>query len=425
MLKRLSCIAFIMALLSPVAIFASDNKFISPENVRFIFAEIKMKQAEAEKVRKAKAIAIAEEGDTDKKLAEEKKKTASKKAKNKKVVTNKSRKAVMEEDAPIDLSGNRLPDECMAPEDYFDAERDLPKEAVVEAPAALIDNINTLLAENKKDETTEKNEIAEVSDYVSEVDFCKRKERASKRFNAEALGWNSKLSGYVKAVENKSLPNSGKKISFGREVKNIGKKKVPGLKLSYELSEHSNLEFNWLEYEQSGMLVAGKTFKGKTYAANSRLEIRNRMYDFAWNYKFNQNIDNKDCKNNYVFALLGIRSWGARFEMDGLVAGDPETSSYSKDFIAPYLGVGYVCKIGEGFNFKSSINYLSIDNIEKYDGKSYDCDLAFSYRLSKKDCAQDVLIDLGYRQFSYNLKGKGNDIELKNKGPYIGLKFAF
>ena len=63
--------------------------------------------------------------------------------------------------------------------------------------------------------------------------------------------------------------------------------------------------------------------------------------------------------------------------------------------------------------------------ISDYDAAHYDYNVNLAYRLSGEDCLHDVLIDIGYRYINYDAEGKGNDIDLEYKGPYIGFDMMF
>ena len=270
-------------------------------------------------------------------------------------------------------------------------------------------------------------EKKEYSDVITAAD-ASSKDRTAKinnKWSIEALGWNTKLTGHVKIVENKNLPNSGEIIDFGRDTRNLDKKKVPGLKLSYRVGGRASVDFNWTKIEQNGVLTVARQFKGKNYAANADFEINNSMYDLVWKYRFSHNVEESGREKSYVAGLLGIKASDMELKLSGDVAGVAQNTSYSENIPVPYIGVEAGTYIGENLYLKGYFRYLKLNNIKDYDAKHADYDVSLSYKLSNKNGNQDIFMDVGYRQVSYDVDGKGNDVELKYKGPYIGLEFRF
>ncbi len=252
-----------------------------------------------------------------------------------------------------------------------------------------------------------------------------RTAKINNKWSIEALGWNTELTGHVKIVENKNLPNSGEIIDFDRDTRNLDKKKVPGLKLSYKIGGRSSVDFNWTKIEQNGVLTIARQFKGKNYAANADFEINNSMFDLVYKYRFTHKVEESGREKSYVAGLFGIKASDMEFKLDGDVAGVRQNTSYSENIPVPYIGVEAGTYIGENIYLKAYYRYLKLNNIKDYDAKHADYDVALSYKLSNKDGNQDIFVDVGYRQVSYDVDGKGNDVELKYKGPYIGLEFRF
>ncbi|MBQ3643120.1 MAG: hypothetical protein II961_00855 [Candidatus Riflebacteria bacterium] len=267
----------------------------------------------------------------------------------------------------------------------------------------------------------------EYSDVITAADASSKDRTAviNKKWSIEALGWNTELDGHVKIVENKNLPNSGEIIDFGRDTRNLDKKKVPGLKLSYRVGGRASVDFNWTKIEQNGSLAIARQFKGVNYAANANFEINNSMYDLVWKYRFSHKVEETGREKSYVAGLLGIKASDMEFKLSGDVAGVPQSTSYSETFPVPYIGVEAGTYLGENLYLKGYYRFLKLDGIKDYDAKHADFDISLSYKLSNKDCDQDLFVDVGYRQVSYDVDGKGNDVELKYKGPYVGLEFRF
>ena len=109
--------------------------------------------------------------------------------------------------------------------------------------------------------------------------------------------------------------------------------------------------------------------------------------------------------------------------VDGALAANARTS-YSENLPTPYVGVEYGSFINKVFYFKAGIKYMGL-SIRDYDGHLYDYNLKLSYRLSSDDCSHDVLMDLGYRYLVYDVDGKGNNVKLRYKGPYLGFDLLF
>ena len=285
---------------------------------------------------------------------------------------------------------------------------------VATAPKAEYEN---KVVEDKK----EYSEVITAADASSED----RTAKINKRWSIEALGWNTELDGHVKIVENKNLPNSGEIIDFGRDTRNLDKKKVPGLKLSYKVGGRASVDFNWAKIEQNGVLSVNRQFKGVNYGANADFEINNSMYDLVYKYRFSHKVEESGREKSYVAGLFGIKASDMEFKLSGDVAGVRQSTSYSEKIPVPYIGVEGGTYIGEKLYLKGYFRFLKLDGVKDYDVKHADYDVSLSYKLSNEDCNQDLFVDVGYRQVTYEVDGKGNDVELKYKGPYVGLEFRF
>ena len=290
------------------------------------------------------------------------------------------------------------------------------EEEIVVATAPKAEYENKVVEEKK-----EYSEVITAADASAES----RTAKIGKKWSIEALGWNTELTGHVKIVENKNLPNSGEIIDFGRDTRNLDKKKVPGLKLSYRVGGRASVDFNWSKIEQNGVLSVNRQFKGVNYGANADFEINNSMYDLVWKYRFNHKVEESGREKSYVAGLVGIKASDMEFNLSGDVAGVRQNTSYSEKIPVPYIGVEGGTYIGEKLYLKGYFRFLKLDGVKDYDVKHADYDVSLSYKLSNEDCNQDLFIDVGYRQVTYEVDGKGNDVELKYKGPYVGLEFRF
>ena len=88
------------------------------------------------------------------------------------------------------------------------------------------------------------------------------------------------------------------------------------------------------------------------------------------------------------------------------------------------MGIEYGTFIGKLFYLKASLRYMGMD-IKDYDASHYDYNATLSYRLSGDDCLHDLLMDVGYRYIEYDVAGKGNDVDLIYKGPYVAFDILF
>lgn len=317
---------------------------------------------------------------------------------------------VVEEETPTEIVLASDQDEV---EEYEEGDGE---EEIVVATAPKADNETKVVEENK-----------EYSDVITAADASSKDRTAiiDKKWSIEALGWNTELTGHVKIVENKNLPNSGEVIDFGRDTRNLDKKKVPGLKLSYKVGGRASVDFNWTKIEQNGILTVAKQFKGKNYDAQADFEINNSMYDLVYKYRFSHKVEESGREKSYVAGLFGIKASDMEFKLSGKVAGVDQSTSYSETIPVPYIGIEGGTYIGEKVYLKGYFRYLKLDGIKDYDAKHADYDVSLSYKLSNEDGNQDLFLDVGYRQVSYEVDGKGNDVELKYKGPYVGLEFRF
>ena len=204
------------------------------------------------------------------------------------------------------------------------------------------------------------------------------------------------------------------------------------MKLTYKHGGRSSFEFNWVKIDQDGHLLNGvqKSFKGKVYAADADFKINNSMYDLVWKYKFSHNVEESGREKSYIAGLLGIKASDMEFTFDGEATenGNPvgrRHEARSETIPVPYIGVEGGTYLGENLYLKGYLRYLKLNNVKDYDAEHADYDVSLSYKLSNKNGNQDIFMDVGYRQVSYDVDGKGNDVELKYKGPYIGLEFRF
>ncbi len=278
----------------------------------------------------------------------------------------------------------------------------------------------------------------EYSDVITAADASSKDRTAviNKKWSAEVLGWNTELDGHVKIAKDENTPvtDAAGRIDLGSET-SIDKKKVPGLKLSYRHGGRASVEFNWVKIDQDGHLALlngqTKTFKGKEYGGNANFKIDNSMYDLLWKYRFSHKVEESGREKSYVAGLLGIKASKMDFSIEGQatengvpIAGIHQESK-SETIPVPYLGVEAGTFLGDNLYLKGYFRYLKLNNIKDYDAKHSDYDISLSYKLSNKEGNQDIFIDVGYRQVVYDVEGEGNDVELKYKGPYVGLEFRF
>lgn len=398
MLKKFITIAFIL-------VFASQSycQELTPlqKRVRAIFSEIRNRD-NIETVKETEEL-------KEEPIAEE-------------VVEEKTSSAVQPEEnhTEIIMASEQEQDET---EEYEEGEGE-EEIVVATAPKAECEN---KVAEEKK----------EYCDVITAADASSedRTAKINKRWSIEALGWNTELTGHVKIAENKNALSQLSDANGRIDLKNdtsLDKKKVPGLKLTYKHGGRSSFEFNWVNIEQDGHLNNGvqKEFKGKVYAADANFEINNSMYDLVWKYKFSHKVEESGREKSYVAGLLGIKASDMEFTFDGNATenGNPigrHHEARSETIPVPYIGVEAGTYLGENLYLKGYYRYLKLNNVKDYDAEHSDYDVSLSYKLSNKDGNQDIFLDAGYRQVVYDVEGKGNDVELKYKGPYVGLEFRF
>ena len=399
MLKKLIVVAFIIFVANQA--YCQEMQELTPlqKRVRAIFAEIRnrdnveaVKETEEEPV----ALEVTEETTTYVSQPEE------------------SRTEII-------MASEQEQDET---EEYEEGEGE---EEIVVATAPKADVENNAVEEKK-----------EYSDVITAAD-ASSKDRTAKidnRWSVEVLGWNSELDGHVKIARDKDTPitDAEGKIDLGSET-SIDKKKVPGFKLSYRKGGRASFEFNWVNIEQDGHLALmngqTKTFKGKEYGGNANFKINNAMYDLLWKYRFSHKVEETGREKSYVAGLLGIKASKMEFSLDGNatengvpIAGIVHESK-SETIPVPYIGVEAGTYLSDNLYLKGYFRYLKLNNIKDYDAEHADYDVSLSYKLSNKDGNQDIFFDVGYRQIVYDVEGEGNDVELKYKGPYVGLEFRF
>lgn len=401
MLKKLITIAFILVFASQA--YCQEMREMTPlqKRVRAIFSEIRNrdKVVPVEQEPSAQEIAEAEE------VIEE---------------VNSYSAQPEENRTEIIMASEQDQDET---EEYEEGEGE---EEIVVATAPKSECENKAVEEKK-----------EYSDVITAAD-ASSKDRTAKinnKWSVEALGWNSELDGHIKIAENKDalavLNDADGRIDLKSDT-SLDKKKVPGLKLAYRHGGRASFEFNWVNVEQDGHLNNGlnKTFRGKVYAADANFKINNEMYDLVWKYRFTHKVEETGREKSYVAGLFGIKASKMEFTFDGNATENGVNignhhESKSETIPVPYLGVEGGTYLGENLYLKGYFRYLKLNNIKDYDAEHADYDVSLSYKLSNKDGNQDIFFDVGYRQVVYDVEGKGNDVELKYKGPYVGLEFRF
>ena len=292
---------------------------------------------------------------------------------------------------------------------------------------------------NATEETTEITAIKAVETdepkTAAEITAANRTCKINNKWNIEVLGWKNELSGHVKIAKDENTPvsDAAGRIDLKDET-DLDKKTVPGIKLSYNANRRSTVEFNWTKIDQNGHFKNGvvKEFKGKSYAGNVGFDVNNSMYDLLWKYRLAHEVEECGREKSYVAALLGVKASQMEFAINGEateVSTGAVIGQYSEDkketIPVPYIGVEFGSYLGDALYLKGYVRYLKLNNIKDYDAKHCDYDVALSCKLSKKECANKLFLDIGYRQISYDVEGEGNDVELKYKGPYAGLEYQF
>ncbi len=375
-MKKLIYIALLLGLINPTDSFASD--MIKPDSVRAIFA--RMRSANVEKTEDVVTEEVVKE-ESEEETAE----------------------AVKE---PVE-------------------EIKEPVEEVEEVREP-VEEVNESAEEVKEEASEETNEETVQATGASEVNKEMRTARISRKWSIQALGIDEKLTGHVKIVEDENNPASGEIIDLENDT-TVGKERVPGLRLSYEKGGRTSFVFTWTKSEHDGRLATAREFKGKHYEADANFEINNSIYDFAWIHRFNHTFKADGREKSYFAGVLGVRTNKLEAIINNPVVEGvtyDADSDYSKTIPLPYIGVEYGTYMGEEFYFKANAHFFKA-NIKDYDAKNVDFDACVSYMLSRNDGNQDIFLDVGYRYIDYDVEGEGNDVELKYKGPYVGLQFLF
>ncbi len=400
MLKKLLTVAFILTLANQVSAFAEMTPL--QMRVRAIFSDIRNRE-QAEVVKEEEKIEEVVEDETP---------VSATPAKN-----DISTQIILASDQD-DVEDEDYDDE----EDEEGNEEEREDIVVATAPKAEVKSCEVKPCDEVK--------------TAAEASAKDRTAQISKKWSIEALGWNTELSGHFKIADNENELNALTDAQARIDLKSnttLDKKKVPGLRLSYRHGGRSTIEFNWAKIDQNGRLKGvNKTFKGKEYRADdSNFEINNSMYDLVWKYRFAHKVEESGREKSYVAGLLGVKASKMEFNFRGQASEDGGNTyqfmnTHEKETIpVPYLGVEAGTYLGEKVYLKGYFRYLKLNNVKNYDAKHSDFDVSLSYRLSGNDGDQDIFFDVGYKQVVYDVEGKGKDVELKYKGPYVGLEFKF
>ena len=256
-----------------------------------------------------------------------------------------------------------------------------------------------------------------------------RKAQVNRRWSIQPLGMNSQLSGHFKIVENKNNPAGGQIINLKRDTVNLDKENAWGINCSYKTCNRGSIEVNALKAKHDGNFRVARMFKERNYQANSKFRIDNNIYDILFNYHLWHKVYNSGIEKYYIASIFGVKASDADIGISGQViaAGippQPAHTEYSEVIPTPYVGIEYGTFIGKLFYLKASLRYMGMD-IKDYDASHYDYNATLSYRLSGDDCLHDLLMDVGYRYIEYDVIGKGNDIDLVYKGPYVAFDILF
>ena len=250
--------------------------------------------------------------------------------------------------------------------------------------------------------------------------------QVNRKWSIQPLGWNNQVNGHFKIVENKD-PARGQLINLKRDTANLDKENSFGINCSYKVCHRGLIEVNAITTEHDGNFKFARMFKGRNYGVNSKFNIKNNIYDILFNYHLWHLVYNSGIEKYYVAGLFGVKATDSKFSVKGPTLGaQPQNISteYSEVLPTPYVGLEYGTFIGKLFYLKAGIRYMGLD-VKDYEASHYDYNATLSYRLSGDDCLHDVLLDLGYRYIEYDVEGKGNDIELTYKGPYIAFDVLF
>lgn len=265
-----------------------------------------------------------------------------------------------------------------------------------------------------------------VAKTAAEVSSNQRTAKINKKWSVEVLGWCNKLTGHVKIAENKNQPESGEKIDLENDTKELDENTVPGLKASYKANNRSKVDFSWVSVNKDGKLGVDRKFKGISYKGNADFDIDNAMFDLAWNYRLAHKVEATGREKRYVSAMLGVKISDMEFNIAGEDnLGNKVSEKYSKTIPSPYVGLEFGSYFCDDLYLKASIRYLKLNDIKNYDVKHCDYDVALSYKVNYDKLDQAVFVDVGYRQVVFDVDGEGNDVELKYKGPYIGVEWQF
>lgn len=261
---------------------------------------------------------------------------------------------------------------------------------------------------------------------AAEASSIQRTAKINKKWSVEVLGWCNKLTGHVKIAENKNQPESGEKIDLEKDTKELDENTVPGLKASYKASNRSKVDFSWVSVKKDGKLGVDRKFKGVSYKGNADFDIDNAMFDLAWNYRLAHKVEATGREKRYVSAMVGVKISDMEFKIAGEDnLGNKVSEKYSKVIPSPYVGLEFGSYFCDDLYLKASIRYLKLNDIKNYDVKHCDYDVALSYKVNYDKLDQDIFVDVGYRQVAFDVDGEGNDVELKYKGPYIGVEWQF
>ena len=272
--------------------------------------------------------------------------------------------------------------------------------------------------------------------FVSSVAFAgsfynpaeHRTAQVNRRWSIQPICWHEELDGHFKIVENKD-PDRGQIVKLNRDANNLDEENSFGVNLSYQVCHRGKLEFNCVSVKHDGNLSVGRMFKGRNFVANSKFNVDNNIYDLLFDYDLWHSVHRDGREKCYFGGIFGVKVSEFDFGITGQTVipggqGGMEHAFYSETLPIPYFGFEYGTFIGKLYYFKAGVRYIGM-NIKDYDATNLDYNLALSYQLSGDDCLHDLMLDLGYRYINYDVEGKGNDVDLAFKGPYVSFDVLF
>jgi len=200
-----------------------------------------------------------------------------------------------------------------------------------------------------------------------------------------------------------------------------------GIGLNWQYAGRTSLDIKYSEFEHKSLLAMARTFKGKSFKANSNFEVKNRWLDIAFAKKLYRT--EKDVVDHFnLQAVAGIKTANIIITARGEESGTTDKHLYAgweKTFPMPYVGFNGNIRLGRSVLLKGHCLYGTFPTFDDYSADHYDLGVNLVFDLHQKEHGNLVQLDLGYKALEYDVDGHGNGVLMRFSGPVAYCNIIF